>query len=275
MFDSHDPSNVSPYATENHERVPLQIVSFASLEGENVKDDTFIWLNRESSDKQENNHFPKMTELETAKQGLLGTDAPFWYNPITESGMLNGALLKAPCSYPPYFSWLRGRIQDGLRNTPHGKMLRVVFYSVDRLMRPERFDVKDAATWDYSQGDYDIFSDWLGRCFGKRLQDIVFVVLHDGTPKTIRGKQSKAGMVQKGNMGGRSKNIKPITKEVLEEELKSLAPAFGNNATRVFQYLEAQYGQLPIKIRTAQHWLQEAGLSRKPGRPHGTKKNQK
>lgn len=248
----------------------FRIVPFESLKYEEVKDDAFFWFNRESSHPQELHHTPKKEELREAKERLLGPNAPFDYEQITESGILDELIYKIPIYGSPFFIWLSDNIQKRLENLPQGKTLYVVAHTIDRLMRPSGYNRQDFSSSNYTEKDFDIFSRWLQRCFNERTKDIVFVVLHSGTSEEIRGKQSKMGMVQKGNTGGHPR--KKISKEKLKEEIVSLAPLYDNNATRIFQYLEKKYGVLPIKKRTAQDWMKEANVSGKLGRPYGAKR---
>lgn len=263
---AHSPINLPPTK-------PVQIVSFESLKPVEVKDATFVWLNRESTAKQKGNHVPKRRKLEEAKRQLCGDDFPFDYSQFTGCGILNESIHTTPTAY---FVWLRDRIQEGLDRTIHGN-LYVVFHSEDRLMRPADFNPKDVSTWDLTANDVDLFGRWLRQCFDERAENIVFVLLHDESSEIVRGIQAKMGMIQKGNFGGRPRSLETAAdrkrfKKILHDEAIELARHQHMNAADIKRYFERQYQaesfvmKLPGK-RRIQQMLKEADCPSNPGRP--------
>lgn len=255
---------------------PVNIVPIESLIDKNLSVTSFVWLNRESSVKQESHHAPKKEELKKAHQRLFDSDAPFNYFQITASGRIEADLLEFPSFSPLYFMWLKEKIQAGLESTVSGESLYIVFCTRSRLMRPEGYDSEDKNTWDCTERDYDVFGCWLLRSFGERVKDIVFAMLFMGTAAEDRGYESRLGMIAAGRMRGRPRKngLTASDRRRLKVEVIALAVSSAQNATRIFLHLGDKYcgGKLPISLRTVQHWVKIANLSKKRGRPVGTKK---
>jgi len=268
---------------------PVRIVSLESIRDEIPRDATILWMNRESSPSQESNHAPKFDALKKAYT-RLHIESPFVENKYTGRGYITTIrkylvdfefdIEYAPHIDPGYFGWFADEIRKGLRQTPPGKMLYVVFCTKSRMIRPMGHKNRNAQTWDYTADDREIFSRWLHLHFGSQVQNITFVLLHEGSPASDRGYESRLSMVYYNRWGGRPRRT-PNTPEKrrrfirkLRNESIELATECNMNAGNILDHHTNKYRQVPIKLRRIQLWLAEEGVSTSSGRPIGTTKKQ-
>lgn len=260
-------------------RHPVRIVTLESLANNDLSNAVFLWLNRESHASQKENHAPK-TAAQFEAYTNLSIAGPFLEDHITASGNLNALLGKSIYALV-YFIWLEEKIREGLEMATPGKTLYIVFCTKARLMRPTGFDKHDKKTWDYTKTDFELFVCWFNYCFGSRSKDIIFVMLHIGTPAEDRGFETRLSMIYKKKMGGRpagrkrsgSKGKKYFKKFLLEPAVW-LAKFEGLNARQVMARLKEEYA-ITIPERTVQSWLNENGCSSPRGRPKGSTKKKR
>jgi len=239
-----------------------QFTTLDDLIGLDLTDAAFIFINRESTVKQETHHRPKVKELQEA-HSILKIKEQFAYELHNGSALIMDDLLCNPNL--EYFGWLRKIIQEGLDKTPPGNNgLYIVVCTIDRLIRPQRYKGNNPCTWELTEADMELFHRWLHLCFGERVRDITFVLIHDVNAGKARSIQTKLGMQQKGKMGGRPRTIN------WRDEAIRLAYVENKNAGEILRIFESRQSKNLVKVRRIQQWLNEAGLNKKPGRPKGT-----
>ena len=182
-----------------------------------------------------------------------------------------------PNRLPKYsrFARLRDWLREILKPIVPGEPVLIKFQSLDRLLRPARFNHWKPETWEHLQQDFDDFRYFLIVEFGNRADDLVFGILHFGSQRHIRGIQSTGG--QRKGKGGRPANALPYhVKDILEPEAIHLRIAFGWRAPQITNHLNAKHKRKrKIDVSTVRFWLRNNGVPAPKGCPKGTRKNRK
>ena len=220
-----------------------------------------LFLNRESSDSQSDNHGAKIHALRKLHREL-GIPTCFRAEIFTGSNSLR--YLDDPSN--KFFPNLQRAIHDALSST-HGT-LYVFFTCLDRLMRPFGFDKnRYHETCTLTAADYQIFWDWMVRHFRDRANDVVFVTLNDVT-ELDGSYATRSGMRYKGNMGGRPKKqktrIDQRTSTRLQKLTIHLAATTSMDATDIWAYF-VNMGE-SVSYSAVKSWLQKNKLSRNRGK---------
>jgi len=222
--------------------------------------DAVRFMNRESNEQQD--HTKNVAELAAAHK-RLGLQEPFTSYPFYGSGKVR--FLNDTGWDGRYFCQLRELIEDGLQQTQG--TLYVIIPCIDRLLRHVRYHPYKKETYLLRPSDYKMFWEWMVFHFKQRARDVVFVVLFEGTPAAIRGRESSLGMRQSGNMGGRppkKTRMDKVTRERLQAEAIFLAETTLMNGKDIWNLFDARgetTGYSSIK-----KWLRENGLSRNRGK---------
>ena len=163
-----------------------------------------------------------------------------------------------------YFYRVYRQLLKGLDSLQPNERLVVKVFSPDRLFRPFRFQHTDPETYEPLLEDFEIFYDFLVRCFGDRVTDLIFVSLHEGDWVSIKNIQSK--LSQSNGAGGRPPKRKHMPKNIKSEAVQKAVSA-GWNATQLVDYL----GENSISKRQARRWLADVGASQRSHRPPAKK----
>ena len=240
----------------------LTIISETEFAGRVSAVDAVRLMNRESEYRQ--SHAKNVAELEAA-HNRLGLQEPFAPYCFYGSGSLR--FMNHPGWRGRYFRQLRDLIETGLRQTQ--RTLYVITPFIDRLLRPLRYNQNDESTWTLLESDYRMLLEWMESHSKHRAKDVVFVLLHDGTPVEIRGVESALGMHNRGKMGGKPPKIKKTRMDKNMRDYLRMVTVFllekGRSVQKIQQIFEKRGAS--VTIRAIQRWAKAAGFARLPGRP--------
>lgn len=223
-----------------------------------TKGDRFIFINRESDRSQVVNHAEKEVELrKAASKKLRLPKEQIIVHRFTCNGFLGNDKAE------PYYKGLATAIQSELLQTPSGNKTYAVYCTQSRIARPELYHPHKSETWEYTDADFAMFDQWKSQSFGTRADDVIFTVLHVGTPKEDRGYESRLGLSRK-----RKRHIDRKT----GNKLRSEAITLGTNAGETVRLFRNKY-RVELDLSTVQKWFRTANCQHKPGHPLGTKHN--
>ena len=244
----------------------VPFIKFDDLFGQELNNDTVIFVNRESTDQQKDNHLGKIVELEKAHT-RLEISQPFVFYSFEGPGNLIvlHESLKGSNSEMKYFDRLKEKIEAALNNIIPGRKLYIVAVTKDRILRPQNLK-RNKESWVYTEEDMQLFNQWLYQCFEDRVKDICFVLLETDNSKQ-RSVVTKMGMKQKGNKGGKPQHKLQTLDQLIEEAIKLKMEDENRSAGEIRDILKNRIGNvhLPQK-RMIQLWLRKAGVHQKRGR---------